>query len=137
MTIGTGTFIPNGQFWPFRPYVQHLIFFKNFGSVTHVQGRFTLLAPPPNPAQFVVQFDNDFWIWNSNKRSLNRIVTESWYKPNPGDAEIPMPFILSWNANILAPGQNLYFYPFGLGDDPVVFDLHPAPSDYWLPPPLP
>lgn len=96
-----------------------------------------MLAPPPNPARFVVQFDNNWWLWNSNKRTLDHVVKESWYKPTPSDPETPMDFIFSYNKNVLADGQNVYFYPFGLGGDPVVFDLPKAPLSYWLPPDLP
>jgi hypothetical protein len=137
MTLGAGTFIPSPKYWFIRAYINHVVYFKNFGSVSVINGRFTLLAPPPNPAVFTCQFDLNWWTWNSNKRTLDNIVTESFYKPDPSSPEIPMPFVLSFNASVYASGNNLYFYPFGGSAEPTPFTLPPAPSSYWLPPPLP
>jgi len=136
MTIGTGTFFPAGKFTQPRSYIVDFVFFRQGGTITHLAGRFTLHAPPPNPTFAVIQLRNNFYLWNSNRWQLPYIVSESWYKLNGVGPEIAMPFSLSWQMDPVTLRSTIYYAYFGTSTDPETFTLPTQPLNYWLPPPL-
>lgn len=138
MTIGTGTYDPQAKFWMPRSYVNGLYFATYAGNtVSRVAARFTVHAVPPDPTIAVMQIDNNFWLWNSNKRSLDYIVTEWWYKAGGVGPELPLDFTLSYINDPPHHATALKFEWTPLSPTFVYFPLPPQPLNYWLPPPLP
>ena len=137
MTIGTGTFLPQGQFYFVRSYVYELKIARYGDGLTRSAFRFTIHATPPDPTFAVVQFDNTWAVWNSNGRSLDHIVTEFWYKAGGVGPEIPLAYTLSYVQNPDTGHPCVQFEWFAGPPDFETFSLPAQPSNYWLPAPLP
>jgi len=136
VTIGTGTFLPYGGFRFPRSYIYELDIARYGDTITHSAGRFTIHAVPPDPTVAIIQFDNDWWFWNSNYRTLDHIVTEFFALPGGVGPEVPLPFTLGWRVR---PGsvRSSLFFNWYVGDrDEQIFQLPPQPPGYWLPPPF-
>lgn len=101
-----------------------------------LNGVFSLAAPPPNPASFLMIIDLAFWAWSSNARTMDHIITTSTYRVDPFSPILPMPFIFKWYRDTVNGRSTLDFSPFGLYGDSVDFPLHPSLPGYWLPRPL-
>jgi len=136
MTIGTGTFLPQAKFWVLRSYIYELDIARYGDTITHSAFRFTIHAVPPDPTFAVIQFDNSWALWNSNSRSLDRIVTEFWYKAGGVGAETPLDFTLGYRVRPTSKLPSLFFNWSSGPRDEQVFPLPPQPLNYWLPPPL-
>jgi len=106
-------------------------------TLTRVAGRFTIHATPPDPTFATIQFDNTWYVWNSNVRSMDRIVTEFWYKAGGVGPELPLPFTLGYWLNPTTKKPGLYFN-WSIGSRlPAIINLPVQPLNYWLPRPLP
>jgi hypothetical protein len=136
VTIGTGTFLPSAKFYTPRSYIYQLDIALYGDTITHVAGRFTIHAVPPDPTIAVIQFDSSWYLWNSNKRSLDHIVTEFWYKAGGIGPEIPLPFTLGYWVNTTTRVPGLFFNWSSGPRLERIFDLPAQPLNYWLPPPL-
>lgn len=138
MTIGVGTYDPQAKFWFPRSYVFGLYFATYLGNtVTHVAGRYTVAAVPPDPTFAVMQLSNDFYLWSSKARSLDYIVTEFWYKSGGTGPELPLPFKLSYINDAPHNRQALKF-EWATFSPVFVYNAFPSqPLNYWRPPPLP
>lgn len=98
---------------------------------------FTVHAVPPDPTFAVMRLATDFWNWSSNKRSLDFIVEEWYYKAGGAGPNIPLDFTLSY---INDPAHHATALKFEWTALPPVFEfftLPPQPDTYWLPKPLP
>lgn len=137
MTIGTGIFVPNAHFAFPRSYIYQLDIARYGDTLTHLAGRFTIHAVPPDPTVAIIQFDNDWWLWNSNARTLDHVVTEFYALVGGVPPQIPLNFTLGYRIQPATGKPSLFFNWFTGPRDEQVFDLPPQPLNYWLPPPLP
>lgn len=137
MSFAPGTFHPSAGYSFPRSYVNNFQIQRLGGSLVQNNNFWILSAPPPNPATFHIEMDLAFFAWSSNGRSMDHIITESFYRPNGNlPPVLDMPFIL--DLNFSPPGEvTLRFAPFGLYGDPITYALHPAPRNYWLGRPYP
>jgi hypothetical protein len=137
MTIGTGTFTPS-RFYVFpRSYVYDFVVYQNGDTILETGGFFTIIPPGGDPTRGYFRVNPDWWAWSSKTWQMQNIITECYYKLTSVSPEVPMPFQLHWLVTPLTPAGGLYFGWFGFETDPRAFPLQPAPSSYWLPPPLP
>ena len=136
MTIGTGTFAPQAKFAFPRSYIYELDIARYGNTLTQTSGRFTIHAPPPDPTFAVIQFDDNWFTWNSNARTLDHIVTEFWYKAGGVGPETPLNFTLGYRVRPTSKRPSLYFNWFSGTRDEQIFTLSTQPSNYWLPNPL-
>jgi hypothetical protein len=136
MTIGTGTFIPQAKWWSPRSYLYQLDIARYGTTITQVDARFTIHAVPPDPTFAVIQFDNNWYSWNSNVRSLDYIVTEFWAKPGGVGAEVPLDFTLGFRIQPSTKRPSLFFNWFTGARLEQIFDLPAQPPGYWRPGPL-
>ena len=138
MTIGTGTYNPQPKFFLPRSYVFGINFATYSGNtVTRSGDRFTVHAVPPDPTFLVCQILPAFYPWSSNSYSLDFIITEFWYKAGGVGSEIPLPFQLGYFQDPLRHSSSLYIQWSGTVPTFNYFPLPSAPSNYWLPKPLP
>jgi hypothetical protein len=136
LTIGTGTFIPHAKFAVPRSYV-YLIDIPSYGYTFSSTGpTWFLHAPFPDLTFATMVVDNDFWVWNSNGRTLDHILTELWYKLNGVGAEIPLDYTLGYRVNALHKLPSLYLDWAGIARLEHYFPTPPQPPSYWLPKPL-
>jgi hypothetical protein len=133
-TVGTASFYPSGRFAFPRSFITDFVLFKNFTNLVQHDNIFDLDLLPASPAIFRVTVDPDFWFWNSNARTLDHIIIESWYKPTGAGAEVPMDYFLSWNRYPAGTPSTLFYYPSSSGIDPVRFTIPSSPGSYWAPP---
>lgn len=136
MTIGTGTFTPNAGFSFPRSFVYELDIASYGDAISQLAARFTIHATPPDPTFAVIQFDNDWYLWNSNVRSLDHVVTEFWYKAGGLGPEIPLPFTLGYRVRPTSLRPSLYFNWSSGPRLEFIFALPQQPLNYWLPKPL-
>jgi len=136
MTIGTGTFLPGAGFSFPRSYVYELDIATYGDTITRSGARFTIHAVPPDPTIAVIQFDNDWFLWNSNVRSLDHIVTEFWAKVGGVGPEIPLPFTLGYRVRPASLLPSLFFNWFSGPRLENVYHLPQQPLNYWLSRPL-
>jgi len=137
MTIGVGTFVPSAMFAFPRSYVYQVVVNRYGDTLSHVAGRFTIYAVPPDPTFAIIQFSPTWWTWNSNARSLDHIVTEFWYKNGGVGPELPLPYKVTFKTDPVTLLPSLFFDWTPLPDDYERFPLQAQPSNYWLPMPLP
>jgi len=136
MTIGTGSFIPGGDFAVPRPYLYTVQVGRYGDTVTHVDGRFTVHAVPPDPTTLTIQFSPVFWTWQSGVWQLSEIITECFALIGGVGAEVPINYLLTWNNNPAFGQASLYVYWFGATTDLEIVTLPPSPPDYWLNKPM-
>jgi len=137
MTIGTGSFIPGGQYNFPRSYIYDLHIARYGDTLTHVNELFTIHAVPPDPTIAIIQFLPAFWTWNSNVYSLDHLVINFYALVGGVGPAIPLNYLLTWNNNPTYGRASLFFYWSSGAPDFEVFTLDQQPPTYWLPPPMP
>jgi hypothetical protein len=136
MTIGVGTFTPNGRFSVPRSFINDIVVYHNGDTIVQVANSFTIHAPFPDPTIGFFRLDNRFWGWSSNYWTLDYIITDCWYKLGGVGAEIPMPFQLHYYNEPTTGRTGLSFGWFSAESDPHPHPLPSAPLNYWLPKPM-
>lgn len=136
MTIGTGTFLPYGGFRFPRSYIYQIDIARYGDTITHSAGRFVIHAVPPDLTTLTFQFDNAWYLWNSNYRTLDHIITECFAKIGGVGAEIPVNFTLGYWNNPTGKRPGLFVNWFTGSRDGEIFNLPAQPLNYWLPRPL-
>jgi len=138
MTIGAGTFTPQGQFWFPRSYVYGITIATYVGqTITQGSFSFTIHAPPPDNTFLRCNLDPRFYVWSSNSWSLDHIVTDFWYKLDGIGSEIPHDYDLRWVFNATRHRNELLLQWTPLTPTFNAFNLPAQPLNYWLPKPLP
>lgn len=132
MTIGSGAYFPGPKFWVIRAYIKQIYIRVDAPDVTF-SGSGWSFSDPGNPnVQFRVVYDPTWLLWSSNKKTLDRIVTESYYFVLPSTTQIPMSFAFNYDASLISPAPSIEFVPFNL---PFVarhgFSLQTADVPYW------
>jgi hypothetical protein len=132
VTIGTGSYSPSSGFWLIRAYNRYFNVIVDGVPVTQTINTFNFVdAGNPNVV-FSIVVDPDFYFWNTNKRTMDRVISESYYIVLPSFTQIPMPFSLTYYYSVAAGQQTLAFLPFGLGfTTEHVFPMELAGSPYW------
>lgn len=134
MTIGTGSYYPSAKFAFPRSYVAKVVCHSAGFLLTQDVNKFTLDFRPTYPSVYHWTFDLYWWLWSSNVRSLDHIITESYYVNEPDPTQIPLNFGLYW---VRYPPDNLptvRFAPNLSSVEPVFFDLPTYPPGYWARP---
>jgi len=117
-----------------RSYIRGIYFATYAGNtVSRSYTSFTVLAVPPDPTFAVMVMAEDFFLWNSNKRSLDFIVEQWYYKAGGVGPNIPLDFSLSYINDPPHHATALKFEWTALPPTFVYFPLPEAPPDYWLP----
>lgn len=114
MTLGVGTFFPQGQFYVTRSYMKEVVVRVDANAVVMNQETISFVDPNNPNVFFVMVLDTDFYQWSTNKRSLDHMVVESYYYVFPDLTQLPMSFDLRYNAGGAAPVPNIELVPFGL-----------------------
>jgi hypothetical protein len=136
MTIGTATFHPNGRYAFPRSYVYGINIGRYGDTITAVDNVYTIHAVPPDPSVAIFVVDNRFWLWTSNRWTLDHIVAEAYVLVNNLPPKLPLDFTLSWVFDHTRHRAILQIEWFVTLPDFQYFALPAPPSNYWLPPPL-
>ena len=136
MTLGAGTFVPNGQFAIPRPYLRGVWLSFDTPAIVAWTGNTVNFADGLMPVVVGrISFFNNFWNWSSNSYTLDHLVIESWYSFNGGITEIPLPFALTWYTDTDL-STYLVYNPFSaVGTGAFKHDMPEAPPGYWRPAP--
>lgn len=127
---------PQPEFAFPRSYVEGIYIRNDVGSVTLVDNLLTYTVAGAPDAIVRVWFDERFIPWSSNRWTLGALVVDASYEYPTGGQNRPLPSFLSW---YIPPGRfraSIYFDSW-YGALNTFVPLPGAPSDYWLPPPLP
>lgn len=85
---------------------------------------------------WVLVFDEDFWTWSSNRRTLDYVLSEAYYQVYPDPTHINLPTQLWWVVDTDIGQPVLDIAAFGSGSYFNYKSTPPPPPGYWLPPPL-
>lgn len=114
MTLGSGVYFPSAKFWTIRAYLKNIYIRVDAPDTTFTSGGWSFTDPGNPNVHFRVVYDPEWLAWSSNKRTLDQIITESYYTVFPSPTQIPMPFALNYDASIISPVPSLEFVPFNL-----------------------
>lgn len=134
MTIGTGYYYPSAKFAIPRSYVAKVVCHSAGFSLTQDVNKFQLSFAPVYPSVYHWTFDLYWWLWNSNVRTLDHIITESYYVNTPDPTQIPLDFGLYWVRYAPDYLPTVRFAPNLSSVEPVFFDLPTYPPNYWARP---
>jgi hypothetical protein len=132
-----GFYLPSNKFSFRRSYVYEIAIARYGDTVTHVNGRFTIHAVPPDPTVLIIQTYPNFWNWNSNGYTLDHIVTECFALAGGVGPEIPINFTLQYGQHPTKHRAVLEFLWYTGSPDFEYFPLPVQPPHWWMPPPLP
>jgi len=104
--------------------------FSGSGSVRFIH------AVPPDPTFITIIFLNDWYLWNSNESQIDKVLTDFYYETPPSTVKTPLPFTLGWWLNPTSKLPGLFLNWFTGARLPLIIDLPPQPSDYWVPRPF-
>lgn len=127
---------PNVKFAFPRSYIEGIYIRHDAGAVTLTGNLLTYIVAGSPDAIVRVWFAENFIPWSSNRWTLDHVVIDASYEYPTGGQNRPLPSFLSW---MTPPGRHrasLYFDSWYGALNTLVM-LPSAPSDYWLPPPLP
>lgn len=132
MTLGAGVYFPGAKFWTIRAYIKSVYLRVDAPDATFTGGGWSFTDPSNPNVHFRVQYDLDWLSWSSNKRTLDQIITESFYTVFPSPIENPMPFALNYDASIISPVPSIEFVPFNLAFiNRHEFELPGTGTPYW------
>jgi len=135
VTLGVGTFFPQGQFAAPRSYYYGVWLSFDTGSVVNWTDNRADFQAPGGVVTGAVVFHERFWEWSSNKWTLDHMLVESWYAVAPSPTEIPLPYNLQFYTEPSLTRTYLLYEPFGApGSAAFKHAMPPAPPDYWMPP---
>lgn len=138
MTIGTGTFVPNGLFSLPRSYLYRFCVATYLGNTCAGTGpTYIISAVPPDPTFAVIEIDPAFYAWSSDTWTLPRIVTEFYYEVPPSIVRHPVDFTLSYGLDPVHHEPALLFEWFLTTPTFFLSKLPAQPPGYWAPRPLP
>jgi len=132
--IGTGVFTPRGQFAFPRSYVRGIVFNIAGYTVTD-HGNHYSWNEIGGSVEFFIFLDLRFRAWNSNRWTLDHVVTEFYHTLTPGGTQFPDDFSL---FPFYHPTTHQPFLQFRFGTVDfgalVYFDFPAASPFYWFPP---
>lgn len=134
MTIGIGTYSPAPKYWFPRSYIYEVFNCDAGFSLTQDVNKFALSFAPVFPSVYHWTFDLDWWLWNSNVRSIDHIITECYYVDTPSTVQTPLNFTLHWGRFAPSFRAALKFAPNGNFTNPVAAILPTYPPHYWARP---
>jgi len=131
--IGSTVSSPQGGFAFTRSYIQHVQFITGGGIVTYVNGLFVFVYGIPTILTEIVVLRDYFHPWSSNSYTLDGIVQSCvYYVPGQPEPFSPATFGVNYLIAGDPPAPSIQFDPIFTSGLPVLFDLPPAPEDYWL-----
>ena len=134
MTIGVGTYFPNGQFSVQRSYAYAVAFDGLFLPLVNPGPDF-VFTPAADPTQhFFISFLPQFWEWSSNSYTLDHIIVASYFTAPPTFTPTPYNFRLRWLPGTATTPPAVEFFPTGSDTPPAFYALPDQPPGYWLPP---
>lgn len=133
MTIGTGTFFPQGQFSFIRPYVGNFAVPSVWNLESHSAHQFVFNDFGIYNDRIFINLFPAFWGWTTNNYTLDHIVTDCYYHALPSTVDTPTPFSLTFvpatptrlaTLKLLSPyfATTLQYFPLPARDQP-----------YWMP----
>lgn len=133
MPLGTGTFLPQGQFWVTRSYVTQFIYSDILNPLSQSGNHFTF-TPPLDPTHiYHLNILLEFFVWSSNNYSLDHVVTDYYRTDLLGTFVDVRPFTLSYGVPLSFLKPSVIFRPDGVVTTDAKIDLPPQSSPYWLP----
>jgi hypothetical protein len=133
MPIGTGTFIPQGQFWVTRSYVTQFIYSDILDHLSQSGNHLTFI-PTLDPTHiYHLDILLEFYVWSTNNYSLDHIVTDYYYTDLTGNFLGTPTFTLSYGVPLSFLKPSIIFRPSGVITTDAKIDLLPRSSPYWLP----
>jgi hypothetical protein len=137
MPIGAGSFVPSVKFAAPRSYWRGVVFNINPYTITNVDNVYTWTKTTDPNETWTVTFDSRFWFWNSNRWTLDFMVTDFYLQTTPGGTKFPQPYELRPHTRPSNASQYIEFRFFSLDFGVLHYrDFPAAPSGYWLPPGL-
>jgi hypothetical protein len=138
MPIGAGTFRPNARFAFPRSFHRGIVFDIAGYSVTHIANTYhwTKLTDPNEV--WTIRLDPRYYIWSSNRWTLDFIVIDFFYEVAPDPTQHAQPFVLEdWvYAAKKSPYLLFKWADVDFGEFHHI-DFPSAPPGYWSPPWLP
>lgn len=134
MPLPMGSYVPGPRFAAPRSYWRGIRFNITGYVVTNVANvYFWTKIIDPNEV-WTITLDNRFHMWNSNRWTLDFIITTFYYQIFPDPTRHDMPFELSfdYSPNNHSPYLSLRFDSTTFPDFHY-FEFPPAPSGYWAP----
>jgi hypothetical protein len=136
-TIGAGTFSPSGAFSLPRSYLYNFDIARYGDAISSAGPTWFIHAPLPDPTFAVIIADNDWFVWNSNGRTLDHILTDFYYEVPPSTVKHPLDYKLTYSLSPITHNPALVFEWFTGTPDFQSFLLPSQAFGYWLPRPLP
>jgi len=136
MTIGVGTFSPNGHFAFPRSYVYRVVFSDILLPLTSPGPSFVFNPSIVPTDHYHITFRPNFWVWSSNRWTLDHIISDCFRTVDPSPTQIPVDFTLSYVPPDATHPPRLVFRPFGVVTPDVSYSMPAQPLNYWLPRPL-
>lgn len=137
MTIGTATYFPGGRFAFTRSYIFGINIGRYGDTITNAFNVYTIHAVPPDPSVAIFVMDNRCWLWTSNRWTLDHVIEEAYVLVGGVPPKIPLAFTLSYVFDHTRHRGILQLEWYVTLPDYQYFALPSAPSQYWLPKPLP
>lgn len=137
MPAPMGTFHPNGRFAAPRSYWRGITFDITGYNITNFDNvYFWHKVTDPNE-QWLIELDNRFWLWTSNRWTLDNIVTRFELTFLPFGTPVAQPFTLQLTLPSISTRPYLLFQFAGINfADYHNIDFPSPPSGYWSPPSL-
>lgn len=132
MTLGAGIFVPSPKFAIPRPYLRGIWLSFDTPAIVNWTDNSVDFADSAVPVvRGRITFAPNFWVWSSNRYTLDYVVIESWYAFAPFTTEIPLPFALTWYYDVNL-STYLVYNPFSaVGTGAFKHDMPAAPPTYW------
>jgi hypothetical protein len=133
MTIGTGTYSPQPRFTPTRAYVGAIAFPSELTLETSAGGVYVLNDFSLYNDRLFVKIKYNFFLWSSNRYTLDWIVEECYFHALPSTVEHPLNFHLKYLAGTGTYPATLFCQLAPFSNVPARVDLPAAPAGYWRP----
>lgn len=133
MTIGAVVGYPTTKFALPRSYIKRLMFPARLALAGSVAGVFIFTEPLYPAHTYYVVVKPNFWVWSSNKWTLDFIVDQAYATINPSPTLIPASVFITYKAPVDSTGAALAIDLFIVEGAYFSVDLPSGTGDYWLP----
>jgi len=134
MPIPLGSYIPGAQFVAPRSYYRTIRIRSGTAQAFWNDNVMSLQPVGGGWPYWVLVFDEDFWPWSSNRRTLDHVLSDAYYQVYPDPTHNNLPVQVWWTYDSIINQVVLDCAAFGSGSFLQYHSTPPPPSDYWLPP---
>lgn len=133
MTIGTGYFLPQGQFSVQRSFITAVAFDGIFPYQVGTPPNF-IFNPVTEPMNYYyINFLPEFWEWSSNSYTLDHLVIVAYKVALPDPTPIPYDYRLNYKPATATTPACVHLLPHFYTSSPVYYDMPARDQPYWLP----